>query len=85
MTLEAVAGERSSKFSQVKLYLHGFDKATKIELAGEGQTLKQETVEFLPPISNFDPVDITVYLDTRGGTILPVEEESQPHETRFGP
>lgn len=52
---EKTDGSYTSKFNQIKLILHGFDK-TSLSVNGNSQNLKTEYISMLNPISKFDPI-----------------------------
>jgi hypothetical protein len=61
------------------LILHGFDVLKSVEMNHEKFKVEQETMEFLPAVSNFDPVDtygtsIAVTIQT---VTLPLSDEEQ--------
>jgi alpha-glucosidase len=55
LTLEKVTGNYTSKFNNIKLVLHGFDALQQIKLNGTVKTLQISGINFLTPISRFDP------------------------------
>jgi len=57
LSFSEVQGELESKFKRVKLFLHGFEDVSKLEANGADLDLDKESFEFLPAVSNFDPVD----------------------------
>lgn len=49
-------GSFSSVFKQIKLLLHGFGEVKNLRVNGKNVPLNTEKVQFLAPISNFDPL-----------------------------
>ncbi len=56
IVLTEVNGSWNTKFDKVKFYLHGFEELDRVVVNGDAQSVTSEEVTFLPPISNFDPV-----------------------------
>ncbi|RYY32093.1 MAG: DUF5110 domain-containing protein, partial [Sphingobacteriaceae bacterium] len=55
ITFDKKEGSASSKFKQVRLYLHGFGDNASIKVGGKQASVKSEFVSFISPISKFDP------------------------------
>jgi alpha-glucosidase len=55
LTLEKVTGTYASKFNNIKLVLHGFDALQQVKLNGTVQALQSSGINFLTPVSRFDP------------------------------
>ena len=55
LTLEKVTGTYASKFNNIKLVLHGFDALQQVKLNGTVQALQSTGINFLTPVSRFDP------------------------------
>ncbi len=55
LTLEKAEGKFSSKFNNIKLILHGFDSLQQVKVNGGVQNLQSSGINFLTPISRFDP------------------------------
>lgn len=54
ITFDKVEGNYSSNFKNIKVMLHGFDKA-KVKTNGKKQDTTQDFASFIDPISRFDP------------------------------
>jgi alpha-glucosidase len=55
LTLEKAEGNFTSKFNNIKLILHGFDALQQVKVNGDVQSLQSSGINFLTPISRFDP------------------------------
>jgi alpha-glucosidase len=56
LLFEEVQGNLPSKFTNIKLILHGFDAQTSVKSGNNKMSLKQETIELIPGVSQFDPI-----------------------------
>lgn len=56
LILEKVEGNLASKFNTIKLYLHGFDAMQNISINNSLSSTKNETLELMPGITQFDPI-----------------------------
>ncbi len=55
LTISPKSGELDSKFSMLKIYLHGFE-AGNYQINGEAAVVQQEDLTLLDPITEFDPL-----------------------------
>ena len=56
ITFGAVVGAMSSKFDQIRCYLHQFEDIEQVTVDQNEYSLQDEAVVFLPAISSFDPL-----------------------------
>ncbi|MDH3711621.1 MAG: glycoside hydrolase family 31 protein [Cyclobacteriaceae bacterium] len=57
LVMETVQGSMDSKFTTVKLYLHGFEELKAVKVNNLELKVAREEVVFLPAISSFDPIE----------------------------
>ncbi|SFD31679.1 alpha-glucosidase [Chitinophaga sp. CF118] len=55
LTLEKAEGSYTSRFNNIKLVLHGFASLQQLKVNGAVQALQSSGINFLTPISRFDP------------------------------
>ncbi len=57
LVMKTAQGSMDSKFSTVKLYLHGFEELKGVKVNNLDLKVAREEVVFLPAISSFDPIE----------------------------
>jgi len=55
LNFEKVDGSYATKFSNIKLILHGFDALEQVKVNGTVHAVSASSVNFLAPVSRFDP------------------------------
>ncbi|MGI9545067.1 MAG: TIM-barrel domain-containing protein, partial [Cyclobacteriaceae bacterium] len=63
ITLGAVEGTAISKFSKAKVFLHGFAPVSQVKINDDPTSVEAESIIFIPPVSNFDPIDNEVKVE----------------------
>ena len=77
LVISQVEGTMSSKFSEIKLYLHHCD-LEQVTINDQRFPLEEEEVVFLPAISSFDPIEKPE--EVSGVSVKTVEFENQTGE-----
>jgi len=77
LVLSEVEGSWPSKFSEIKIYFHGFIKIDSVKLYDAEYQLKEEEMTFLPAISNFDPLGKEVLEKKVTVSTLTIENSDQ--------
>jgi alpha-glucosidase len=52
----AAEGSYISRFKEIRCFLHGFEQRSEVKVQGKKAQVSEETIEFLPPVSSFDPL-----------------------------
>jgi alpha-glucosidase len=71
-----VEGSLASKFKNIKLILHGFDAQQAVKSENKELALKQETIELIPGVSQFDPIGKSI--DGKKSTVKTVCIKNNP-------
>lgn len=83
LILTEVEGSWPGKFTEIKIYFHGFTGIDSVRLSGKEHRLQEEELVFLPAISNFDPLGKEVVEKKVTVTTLTIENSDKEIRVEF--